>query len=389
MKMTLTDKVAAQAAPVPGKQIEIWDSVMDGLYLRISPAGTKTWMVRFYQDGEKKREPIGRFPEVRTAIARDKARNRVIDQQLPTPIPTRSGMSFSALCDAFMAKRERDLSQKTISDWKRIIAVELDGKLGPIDPNDSAAFRATTRSILESIENRGAVVMRNRTLTVISAIFNWAIAEDKITPASTLVGVNKLSEFPRERYLSDEEIAKVLPLAMRDQPEWRAFWILLFYTAARRGAILGSRWEQFDLKEKIWSIPSKLIKGKKTEIRYTIVPLTATPIRFLTVAKEITGHTPYVIANLETELQMTNPQKAFNRMNKKAALSLPWTRHDIRHTVSTNLGRLGTDEHIIDRIMHHRTGSSNIHRRYNQWQYFEEKKTALEKWADLLDSLAA
>ncbi len=128
-------------------------------------------------------------------------------------------------------------------------------------------------------------------------------------------------------------------------------------------------------------------KGKKDEVRNTVVPLSAGVLRVLKVAKEITGHTEYVVANLATGLAQTNPQKAFNRINKKVGLKERWTRHDIRHTVSTNLGRLKIEPHIIDRVLHHRTAKASIHHRYNQWEYLDQKREALDAWGSFLDGL--
>ena len=63
-----------------------------------------------------------------------------------------------------------------------------------------------------------------------------------------------------------------------------------------------------------------------------------------------------------------------------------FTRHDLRRTCATNLGRLGTSEFIIGRVLAHasRTITGQV---YNMYEYLPERRAALEKWAAYLQSL--
>ena len=52
--------------------------------------------------------------------------------------------------------------------------------------------------------------------------------------------------------------------------------------------------------------------------------------------------------------------------------------HDLRRTVSTNLGEMQTPPHVIDCLLNHST--SALHKRYNRYQYLSEVREALEAW---------
>ena len=76
----LTDPGIAKMAKAPrGKRIERFDSGADGLCLRITDRGTKTWCISYHfpdQDGDLRhhRFTIGGWPAIGVAEARDQAR---------------------------------------------------------------------------------------------------------------------------------------------------------------------------------------------------------------------------------------------------------------------------------------------------------------------------
>ena len=62
-----------------------------------------------------------------------------------------------------------------------------------------------------------------------------------------------------------------------------------------------------------------------------------------------------------------------------------FTVHDFRRTARTHLAALGVLPHIGERCLNHKVkGVEGI---YNRHDFFEERKEALQKWADLLDQL--
>ena len=62
-----------------------------------------------------------------------------------------------------------------------------------------------------------------------------------------------------------------------------------------------------------------------------------------------------------------------------------WKFHDIRRTVATNLSKLGVDRFLLQRIVNHT--DSGVTAIYDRYSYLEEKRDALQKWADRLDDI--
>jgi integrase len=92
-----------------------------------------------------------------------------------------------------------------------------------------------------------------------------------------------------------------------------------------------------------------------------------------------------VISNLKTGHAVRNPQKAAARVCGASGV-MGWHVHDIRHTISTGMARLRIEPHVIDAILGHSSGP-RMRRVYNQWDYFDEKREALERWAAHLEGL--
>ena len=58
--MALTDVAIRNARPT-GKTQRIWDG--GGLYLEVTPGGSKLWRLKYRFDGKEKRLSFGRYPE--------------------------------------------------------------------------------------------------------------------------------------------------------------------------------------------------------------------------------------------------------------------------------------------------------------------------------------
>ena len=73
---TIASVEAAKASA--GRQVEYADAKVPGLALRVSPAGKKSWTLRYRtNDGEQRRLTLGRYPSVSLSKARELAHKAV------------------------------------------------------------------------------------------------------------------------------------------------------------------------------------------------------------------------------------------------------------------------------------------------------------------------
>ena len=61
----------------------------------------------------------------------------------------------------------------------------------------------------------------------------------------------------------------------------------------------------------------------------------------------------------------------------------PWRLHDLRRTAATGMAEIGVAPHIVEAALNHISGhKGGVAGIYNRAAYAQEKKAALERWAD-------
>src|SRR5690625_1319455 len=133
-KRNLTDPFI-RSFPNPAKRKEIYDQVVPGLAIRITPTGHKSFVYR-YRFGQVKRYTIGKYPAISLAKAREHAKElsyhvsngidpmnekkkKKEEEKVITPV------MFQELADAFKMIHLLSLREKTRSEHTRIIDNEL------------------------------------------------------------------------------------------------------------------------------------------------------------------------------------------------------------------------------------------------------------------------
>ena len=125
----LTDAQCRNATCPAGKKRErLSDS--GGLYLEISPAGSKRWFWKYRRAGLEKRMALGSYPDVSLTEAR-KARNAARDTKDDGPDPVQS------------RKAEKLLAINTAGDTFKTVALEWYHRQAP---QWSASWLATIRA---------------------------------------------------------------------------------------------------------------------------------------------------------------------------------------------------------------------------------------------------
>ena len=68
----------------------------------------------------------------------------------------------------------------------------------------------------------------------------------------------------------------------------------------------------------------------------------------------------------------------------------PWIIHDLRRTAATGMARLNIQPHVVDRILNHVAGGiRGVARIYNRHAYLDERRVALDAWANRMETLLA
>jgi len=152
---------------------------------------------------------------------------------------------------------------------------------------------------------------------------------------------------PRERFLSPEEVQRLLDHCVKDH--LHLFVMLALHTLQRPGAILDLRCEQVDLSEGRGRIDFNPTGRPQTSKRRPVVPITATlrPILERAVADSATGH---VVEYMAAPVRKLRRSFATACMNACLRDVTPYT---LRHTGATLLAAAGVPLWQISGMLGH------------------------------------
>lgn len=382
-------------------QQDVSDPERRGLVLRIEPAGTKLWLFRYKFEGKPHRLSLGSYPGMSLALARDEAQahrellDRGVDPRTarrarrPTPLseaaaPTNKH-SIEFLAHEFLERHVKP-NRRRPEYIQRILARDV---LPAWQGRD--ARTVTPREVIELLDGivaRGSRVMANRIAGLLAQMFKFGIHRAIVENSPVMLLYRPGGkEKPRARALSEEELeAFVLYLddACRFQRLPHILRVLLL-TLQRRSELALAEWREFDFKEKTWTIPDAHAKAGRGHV----VPLSDWAVAELQKLKVIAGGSRYVLPNADKSAPMDpkyitrSVARCLKRFKKHGVAA--FTPHDLRRTGRTGLARLGVKVDIAERVLNH--ARERMQATYDVHDYIDEKRAALEKWADHLAGL--
>ncbi|MGI9485158.1 MAG: integrase arm-type DNA-binding domain-containing protein, partial [Geminicoccaceae bacterium] len=164
-----------------GKQIDYFDSHTRGLSLRISPSGTKTWMLIYRAQtaaGPKlRRLSLGRYPALSLADARAEATRRqagiMRDGTDPAAEKKKVDQVITVLdmAEVYLAKHAR-INKRSWRKDEAILQQDILPIIGKLSPRE--VERAHIEKILDRVAARGTTTQQNRVFEIVRGLFNWA-----------------------------------------------------------------------------------------------------------------------------------------------------------------------------------------------------------------------
>jgi len=379
MRKRLTTKSIETAKSIAGRRrVELRDDLVIGLSCRVYDTGKKVFYLNKRLDGSQRRIKIGEFPYVSLEQARIKARDLLTQIELgefekgdDAPKAPTLAIVVEDFIRLYAKPRNRD--------WKRTSA--LLRKFEPLysKPIDEIK-RPMIVAILDELIAGGMGTGVNRALSSISKLFNWA-ADRGIIEHNPIAGMKKpVPERSRDRILSDKELRAVWRSSAAEGYPFGVFTQVLIATGQRRSEVAEMRWSEIDFEKGIWTLPAERAKNKSLHV----IPLPPVVTDLLQSVPRFL-RSDYVFTTTGTS-PISGIGKYKERLTSTSKTdTIPWTIHDIRRTVATEMARLGIAPHIIEAVLNHKTGViSGVASIYNRYGYAEEKREALERWGDEL-----
>lgn len=390
----LTDR-RIRALKAEGQRVEVIDGAVPGLGVRVSPAGTKSWFLRYGPLETRRRIVLGPYPALTLDAARNKARELVAGVKMSDRDPMaerkaervarrKAGAeTFEALASCYLEEHAK--RRKRLRGWQedeRKLQVEVLPLWGP--RLAAEIRRADVRALLERIAAERGGVCANRTRALVSKVFSFGIEKERVE-SNPVNGVKRLyTEKPRERVFTEGELCALWPLLDRLQPAVAAAWRLVLLTSQRPGEVLSMRWRDLE-RDSLgwwWNIPAELTKTNRAHR----VPLSPQALAVIEALRPLTGSTEWVFASRAEGKRLTWLSHSSARLREWSALE-HFTPHDLRRTAATWLGRSGVRPDTIDQLLNHAAG--RISRTYNRAGYDAEKRQAVVLLGSLVESVLA
>ncbi len=371
-RQKLTEAVVRDAAPAEGRDYQIFDTEVRGFAVCIYRGGGRAFTLDYRYAGKQRRMTFGRWPEWGVSAARTRAKElrREIDAG-GDPLADRDAMREAPRVTDLIARYvevhlthlaklnaadQRSMMVKFIGPaWGRMLVTEVSSYDVELLLNKVAEGRARPAKTKPNNRVRklqGAKptpVRANRVGEVVRKMFAYAIKwgwrEDN--PA---MGFRRRMETPRERYLSQDEIAR-LATALDGAEDTRAANIIriCMLTGARVGEVRQARFEDFNLEHLSWTKPATTTKQRRVH-RVPISDEAAVIVRLRRQA--VFAGCPWLFPGDTPGQPVQEVRRFWQRIQRDA--DIPDVRiHDLRHTFASLLVSGGASLEMIGKLLGH------------------------------------
>ncbi len=393
-----TSASAKAAKATTGRQIEYPDVAVGGLALRVTPAGRKTWTLRYRtRDGQQRRITLGTFPAVGLADARQAAREALgaaakgadpakQKQAAVAAAKARKLSTVGDLIDAYFEDAERGRHRMNARP-KRASTIEMERayferlirpRFGKVLVADLG--RHDLQVFFDDVGGKAPSAAR-QCRNVIRQAFNYGVRREVVAANPA-----QLSELPvagsRDRVLSDAEL-RLIWAATFDPRDGEGVALsagmgrairFAMVTLQRGGEVCGLEAQEVDRQARLWTIPGGRTKNHRTHV----VPLSPLALDVLHEAFGTQSWTGYAFPSPRREGPITRRafSRATNRVTKAVGVG-DATPHDFRRTGSTAITgeRIGVPRFVVSRILNQMSdtgGAAAVTGVYDRNEYLTE-----------------
>jgi integrase len=371
-----------------------------GLYLRVARGGAKSWCLRYMLHGKAREMGLGGLSKISLADARKKAAaHRLLLADKVDPIEKRAAersvkkmdaaraMTFGDCAAAYIKAQQAGWRNvKHRQQWTNTISTYVMPCFGSVPvadvdvtmvmkvveplwttkPETAARVRGRIEAVLDWAKVRGFRVGDNPA--------RWRGHLSNLLPARAKVRAVK-----HHAALPYTEVGAFLK-ELRDCKGIAAAALeFLILTVARTGEVIGARWQEIDLLNRIWIVPGERMKGGR-EHR---VPLSAPAVALLTQMEK--RSTDFIFPGLKDGKPLSNMALLvlLGRLGRHV------TAHGFRATFKTWAEeRSSFSREVIEAALAH-VGGDKVEAAYRRGDMLEKRRRLMGAWAEFCTKPAA
>ncbi|MDD2879372.1 MAG: integrase arm-type DNA-binding domain-containing protein [Rhodoferax sp.] len=400
----LTDAQCRNAVcPTDRKQARFADS--GGMYLQVSPAGSKRWFLKYRIAGTEKQLALGSYPDVSLTAAR-KARDaaKLERSNGHDPVQVRKveklkatrtdGDTFKAIALEWYGKQSPQWSPSHAERSLRQLERDLFPWIGDRAMTDIHAMELL--AALQKVEERGAIETADRVLMLARQVWDYWLPTAHVQQRNITEGLKgRLTPYRGKIFAAILDPVRMGGLmraikGYKGGPIVRTALQLTPYLYQRPGNLRMMEWAELDLDAALWTIPSMKMKRTKLEKEQGedhTVPLPTQAVALLRSIHPLTGHGRYVFPG-----ERSHDRPVSDNSVRSALYALGFGKeqswHGFRASARTMLvDELDIDWQVIEANLAHAKKDANG-TSYNRTKYITQRFAMMQTWADYLDKLA-
>ena len=373
----------SQVKALKPKDAEYMVNDGNGLYIRVRPTGTKSFVLRRKVNGKTIRTTLGQYPGTSLRQARNLAgAERIKDQE-----KKRDKVNFLDMTDirtfGDLLQRFYDEQIEGVYKDPRQIRLYIDNRVPDavknldvcdLNAHEALRFRGGIQSWLVRYARDSGPSAANHLLSILKQATRYGVAAGKIL-VDPLEPLTKKQvggrEEPRDRVLTDDEIRE---LWNTDSPHTPLLKFLLL-TGQRIGE--AQKALLTDIFDERWHIPAENSKNGKAHW-VPVVPAIQEIIDDVAQRNRVE-----IFAYRST----TGTQAWLRRRLIKQKVDPRYSPHDLRRTMSTRLNTIGIAPYVVEKMLNH--SMSGVMAVYNHSEYADERVAAAKLWANHIAEIIA
>ncbi len=394
--VALTD-TAIKAIKKPDSQKKLSDG--GGLFLLVTPSGSKHWRMAYRFEGKQKTLAFGSYPAVTLADARkrrEEAKALLAKQVDPSQhaklekIAKRhsNAMTFKAVADEFLQKVAKEGKAKTTQEKKEWLLSLAMNDLGARPVAEISAAEILVP--LLRVQEKGNYETARRMRSAIGQVFRFAIATARAEndPTFGLKGALTTPTVTHRAAIIEKKALGGLLRAIwgyEGAPETRFALQLMAYLYPRPGELRQAEWREFNLEQATWTIPEVRTKMRREHRK----PLPKQAVNILKLLKELTGDAKLILPAMTSRERPMSENTLNSALRRMGFTQNEATSHGFRATASTLLNESGLwARDAVEAELAH-VDADTVRRAYHRALYWDERVKMADWWAAALDDMKA
>ncbi|EHZ7059195.1 tyrosine-type recombinase/integrase [Salmonella enterica] len=373
----------------------------DGLYVAVSPTGTRSFRYDYRINGRRETLTIGQYGAdgISLAEAREQliAAKKLIKSGVSPAVKKRDGKNQIRNAETFANFTVSYMKRASLADSTRSMKqAVIDRDIIPFLGNKQMAeiTPSMVRTLCDRIVDRGGNATAVQAREIISSVYTYAKnrGHNFKNPAQDIKASSIATFLPRDRTLSLPEISLFFNTldTVAGMPTLKLALKLIFLTLVRKSEFTQATWNEVNFNTNEWTIPKGRMKGGRPHVVY----LSRQACDLLVALQMCAGGSPYLLAgrysinkplsNAALNGVITTTVKVAQSQGK--ALE-HFTVHDMRRTASTLLHEAGYPSDWIEKCLAHE--QKGVRAIYNKAKYAQQRAYMLQQWADMVDGWIA